>query len=79
LPRLNPLSKKKWIKFLKFIGCSFIRQVDDHIFYNRSGLKRPVVFQDDKEIAKFIIKSNLRTLGLSTEEYFNILKKLSII
>jgi len=46
------------------------------LIYDRSGLKRPVVFPADKEIPVFIIRNNLRTLKISHDEYLEILKKI---
>lgn len=77
MPRLTPLLLKKWIKFLQFIGCHFERKgKGDHVVWLRKDLKRPIIFQDDKEVTVAVIKSNLRTLGLSTEQYLEILEKL---
>ena len=44
--------------------------------YWRVGLKRPVIFPGDAEIPLMVIKSNLRTLGMSTKEYLEILERL---
>jgi hypothetical protein len=77
LPRITPLKKKKWIAFLEYIGCEFLRNVPgDHILYDRPGLKRPIVFTDDKEISVMLIMSNLKTLGMNREEYLEILQTL---
>ena len=76
MTRLAPLSLKKWTKFLGFVGCHFKRKgKGDHLVWDRKDLKRPIIFQDDKEVAVAIIKSNLKTLGLSTEQYLEILEK----
>jgi len=42
----------------------------------REDLKRPVIFPEDREIPVFIIRNNLRTLGISHNEYLNILEKM---
>ncbi len=76
MPRLVPISQKKYIKFLGHVGCKFSRHKDDHKIYHKDGLLRPVVFPDEKEIPKDIIKSNLRTLKVSTPEYLQIIGKL---
>jgi predicted RNA binding protein YcfA (HicA-like mRNA interferase family) len=54
-------------------GCRFERQVGDHRIYKRDDLKRPIVIPADDAIPVFIIRNNLRTLGLSREEYFELL------
>lgn len=74
--RLVPISRKKFEKFLIFIGCHFIRQKGDHLIYDRIDLKRPVVFTTDREVPIFIIRNNLRTLGVSVNDYLEIIKRL---
>ena len=76
MPRLTPISWKKFEKFILFIGCHFERKRGDHRIYWRKGLKRPVVFPEDRELPVFIIRNNLRVLGISVEEYLEILKNI---
>lgn len=77
MPRLAPIPLKKWIKFLEYVGCHFKRKgKGDHIVWVREDLKRPIVFQDDREVSFSVIKSNLKTLGLSTKQFFEILSKI---
>jgi predicted RNA binding protein YcfA (HicA-like mRNA interferase family) len=76
MPRITPIKRKKFEKFLEYIGCKSKRIKGDHLIYDRPGLKRPVVITTDKEVPVFIIRNNLRTLGVSTEEYLEILKKV---
>ena len=76
MPRVTPISRKKYERFLKYIGCILKRQKGDHLIYVRSGLKRPIVFPYDKEIPVFIQRNNLRTLGLSIDEYLKILDQV---
>lgn len=74
MPRLNPVSWKEFEKFLVFVGCVFEREHGDHRIYSRADLKRPVVVVKEKSIPVFIIRNNLRVLGISTKEYLEILK-----
>ena len=76
MSQLTPVHWKKFEKFVLYIGCHFERQRGDHRIYWRSGLKRPVVFPADKEVPVFIIRNNLRTLGISVKEYLEIIEKL---
>ncbi len=76
MPHLTPVSRKKFEKFLNYIGCKLKRQKGDHLIYDREDLKRPVVFAIDKDIPVFIVRNNLRTLGMSPEEFLQILKKI---
>jgi predicted RNA binding protein YcfA (HicA-like mRNA interferase family) len=76
MSQLTPVHWKKFEKFVLYVGCHFERQKGDHRIYWRSGLKRPVVFPADKEVPVFIIRNNLRTLGISVREYLEIMEKL---
>jgi len=76
MPRLAPVSWKKFDKFLLFIGCEFKREKDDHRIYWRNGLNRPVVIPRDTALPIFIIRNNLRVLGLSVDEYLEIMERI---
>ncbi len=76
MAHLRPIHWKKFEKFLVFIGCRFEREKGDHRIYWRDGLKRPVVIPRDKELPVFIIRNNIRILGISSEEYLEILKRI---
>lgn len=76
MARLTPIHWKKFEKFVLFIGCHFDREKGDHRIYWRDDLKRPVVFPRDTELPIFIIRNNLRILGISTKEYLEILKRV---
>lgn len=73
---LRPVSFKKFEKFLLSIGCKHVRIRGDHYIYDRPGLKRPVIVPYGKEVAPFIIRNNLRTLGMSVKEYSKTLEEL---
>lgn len=75
MPNITPLDWKEFEKFLLYIGCEFKRQKGDHRVYSRSDLKRPVILPMYKSLPVFIIRNNLRTVGISHDEYLEILKK----
>ena len=70
---LTPVDYKKFDKFLRYVGCEFVRQKGDHRIYHKANLKRPIVIPAVKDIPIFIILNNLRVLGISKEEYLHIL------
>ncbi len=76
MPKITATSWKKFEKFVLYVGCTFERQKGDHLVYNRNDLLRPVVFPKDNSIPVFIIRNNLRVLGISHDEYLNILEHL---
>ena len=75
MAHLTPVRWRKFEKFLLFVGCRFEREKGDHRIYWREGLRRPVVIPRDKELPVFIIRNNLRILGIDAEEYLEILKR----
>lgn len=76
MARITPIHYKKFEQFLGYIGCKFIRQKGDHLVYDRRDLKRPIIFPAEKDIPVFVIRNNLRTLGIAPGEYLDILKQL---
>ena len=64
---------KKFEKFLLFVGCKFKRQKGDHRIYIRSDLNRPIVVPRYSPLPIFIVRNNLRVLGLSLDEFYRIL------
>ena len=76
MPRITPISWKKFEKFLLFVGCKFAREKGDHRVYIRDGLVRPIIVPQETALPIFIIRNNLRVLGISPEEYLAILEKI---
>jgi len=70
-------SSKNLIKVFERLGYAVSkRKSGDHIAMRKDGSPRPVIFPDKKDIPSFIIINNLRTAGISREEYFKILDSL---
>ena len=73
---LTPLHWKKFEKVLLYLGCHFVREKGDHRIYWRTNLKRPVVIPRDTQLPIFVIRNNLRVLGISVKEYLDILDRV---
>jgi len=76
MPQLFPIHWKKFEKFLLYAGCVFKREKGDHRVYWRADLNRPIILPTYKNLPLFIIRNNLKTLGVTVEEYLEILKKI---
>ena len=76
MPHFRPIHYKVFEKFLLKIGCHLVRQEGDHRVWDRGDLIRPVVVRAKKDLPIFEIKSNLRTLRISTSEYLEIIEQL---
>jgi predicted RNA binding protein YcfA (HicA-like mRNA interferase family) len=57
-------------------GFRFARQEGSHRSYVKAGVARPVVIPAYKEVPVFIIRNNLKTAGLSRDEYFRLLAEV---
>lgn len=73
MPKIAPIPAWKLLKLFEHAGFVCVRQEGDHLVLVKPGGIRPVVIPDWKEVPVFIIKNNLRTAGISREEYFELL------
>lgn len=76
MPRLTPLPWQKLERVFLAAGFEFARQVGSHRTYVKEGVLRPVVIPTYDEIPISIIRSNMRTAGLSREQFFELLESL---
>jgi predicted RNA binding protein YcfA (HicA-like mRNA interferase family) len=77
MPDLRSVKLTMWRKFLETVGCKYYQMKGDHELWGRSDLYRPIVFPvKHKELTQSLIRSNLRTLNMSAEDYQKILEKL---
>ena len=74
MPALRPVHYKTFERFLLQVGCRLVRQEGDHRVWDRQDLLRPVIVRAKKDLPVFEIKSNLRTLRITTTEYLNFLQ-----
>lgn len=76
MPRLTPLPWQTLEKIFLAAGFRFARQVGSHRTYVKPGVARPVVIPAYDEVPISIIRSNLRTAGLSRDDFFKLLVSL---
>ncbi|HEX3552910.1 MAG TPA: type II toxin-antitoxin system HicA family toxin [Thermoanaerobaculia bacterium] len=76
MPRLTPLPWQRLERIFLAAGFRFARQVGSHRTYVKPGIARPLVIPTYDEVPISIIRSNLRTSGLSREEFFQLLESL---
>lgn len=75
MPRIQAIHWKEFEKFLFTVGCEFKREKGDHRVYWEKGVKRPIVVPRDVALPVFIVLNNLKVLGISREEYLEIVNK----
>lgn len=57
----------------KLAGCIESRIKGDHLVMTKPGMSRSVVIKMDKELGEDVVRSNMRTLGLSRQEFERLL------
>lgn len=72
---LKNISVSQFQSFLELVKCKFIHTKGGHEKWTRSDLLRPIIIQNHIEpIPEFIVKNNLRLLGYSKNDFFDILE-----
>ncbi len=74
MARLTPIHWKRLERVFLTVGFVFARQEGSHRSYTRAGTPRPIVIPVYDEVPVAVIKCNLRTAGLSREEYLRLLE-----
>jgi predicted RNA binding protein YcfA (HicA-like mRNA interferase family) len=76
MPRMTPVHWRILEQVFLAAGFRFARQQGSHRSYVKPGIARPVVIPTYDEIPVSIIHHNLKTAGISRDEYFNLLEQL---
>jgi predicted RNA binding protein YcfA (HicA-like mRNA interferase family) len=76
VPRITPIAWQTLEKVFLRAGFLFARQEGSHRSYVKPGIPRPVVIPTYNEIPVSIIRTNLRTAGISRDEYFRLLEEV---
>lgn len=74
MPRIVPVHWKVLEKVFLDAGFEFVRQEGSHRSYTRPGILRPIVIPTYKEVPVSIIRNNLKTAGISRDDYFRLLE-----
>jgi len=75
MAKLTPVGWRTLECVFERVGFQFVRQAGSHRAYVRKGTPRPLVIPMYREVPVFIIRTNLRTAGVSREEYFRLLEE----
>jgi predicted RNA binding protein YcfA (HicA-like mRNA interferase family) len=74
LPRIIPIPWRRLEKVFLAAGFKFARQEGSHRSYTKPGVLRPIVIPAYDEVPVSIIRVNLKTAGITREEYFRLLE-----
>jgi len=76
MPKIVAIPAWKLKRIFEQAGFRCVRIEGDHFVFVKPGIARPVVIPDWNEVPVFIIKNNIRTAGISREEYFSLLESV---
>ncbi len=76
MPKIVPIGWRTLEAIMLRAGFEFRRQEGSHRSYVKAGVLRPVVIPTYAEVPVFIIRNNLRTAGLSRDDYFKLLEEV---
>lgn len=76
MPKIVPISATKLRKVFERTGFNCVRIEGDYYIFTKPSVARPVIIPKWKEVPVFIIKNNLRTAGITREEYFSLLNRI---
>jgi len=74
--KIKPTHYQVQAKIFEMAGCVYTRTKGDHLIYQYPGAIRPVVIPKFKEVPAFVIKNNMRIIGMSREKYLEFLQKV---
>ena len=72
--KIKPTHYTVQVKIFEKAGCIYVRTRGDHLIYHFPGAIRPVVIPKYKEVPTFVIRNNMRIIGMGREDYFKILE-----
>lgn len=76
MSRLLPSDFRTQLKIFQLYGCTYKKKSGSHHVLTCPGAKRAVVIPEYDEIDVDIIKNNMRTVGMTREEYLQLLRKV---
>jgi len=74
--RITPTDYRTQAKLFEMAGCEYVRTKGDHLIYRFPGALRPVVIPKYEEVPVFVIRNNMRVIGMSVEHYHELLGRL---
>ena len=74
--KIRPTHYQIQAKIFEKAGCTYVRTKGDHLIYHYPGAIRPVIIPKYREVPVFVIKNNMRVIGMSRENYLELLLKI---
>ena len=71
--KIRPTPYQIQAKIFEKAGCIYVRTKGDHLIYHYPGAIRPVIIPKYKEVPIFVIKNDMRVVGMSRENDLELL------
>ena len=75
MPRITPIHWRDLERVILRAGYTFVRQEGSHRAYVKTGTARPIIIPAYSLVPVSIIRGNLKTAGISREDYFKYLEE----
>ena len=75
MPRIAPVPGRRLRRVFELAGFVCVRTEGDHFVLTKPGIPRALVIPDYDAVPVFIIRNNMRTAGMSRDEYFRLLEQ----
>lgn len=77
MKKLSNITVKEFRDLLLHLGLQPLRTAGGHEIWTKQGLRRTIVFQTHVEpIPEFIVRNTIRDLGMTRQEFLEILESL---
>ncbi len=76
MSKLSPTDWRTQVRIFEKFGCLYVRQKGSHLIYHHPDAKRAVVIPRYDEIPITVIRNNMRTVGMSREQYLRLLSEV---
>ena len=73
---IKPTTYQVQVKIFEQAGCEYVRTQGDHLIYRYPGAIRPVVIPKYKEVPVFIIRNNMKIIGMTRARYTELMGKI---
>ena len=76
MPKLRPVNWKTLARVFELDGFRHDRTRGSHYYMKKDGVLRTLCIPMYKEVEVFIIKSNMRSAGMTRKRYFELLSQV---
>jgi hypothetical protein len=69
---IRPLPWQSVFKVFEAAGCVYHHTTGDHLVYHFAGALRPVIIPKYREVPVFVIRNNMKVIGLTRQRYLEL-------